>query len=50
MIEVLGVMPITIESYIFGLIPGYKDNNFKSLLAIAKDRPKEADLNKEFKI
>ncbi len=50
----MDIIPTTVESFIFELIETYKDEKFKQVLAIAKDRFKETEgqdkVMKNFKI
>ena len=38
------ILPLTVESLAFELIDTYKDEKFKSVLAIAKNRPEKLDI------
>jgi hypothetical protein len=38
------VIPTTIESLLFECIPSYKDEKFKPVLAIAKNRPANIEI------
>ena len=38
------VIPTTIESLLFECIPSYKDEKFKQVLAIAKNRPANIEI------
>ena len=42
--ERCSIVPLTLESMAFELIDTYKDEKFKSVLAIAKNRPEKLEI------